>query len=198
MPDYYQESYKAYHEATFSVDPSFFLGPFAKRVTDGALVLDVGCGSGRDLVWLQKQGCNVIGFERSSGLADLARQNAGCEVIEGDFETYDFSQLTVDAILMSGSFVHLPHARLAEAFRNVAQALKGQECTSRFAYVSLKEGDGTKTDRDGRTFYLWQDDDLRRIFDRQGFSIIDFTKTKSARGTGEVWLGYVLERNTGR
>jgi len=39
----------------------------------------VGCGSGRDLLWMKKQDFDVIGFERSPGLAELARENAGCE-----------------------------------------------------------------------------------------------------------------------
>ena len=54
MPDYYQKNYKTYHEKTFSIDPSSFLDPFAKRLPGDAFVLDVGCGSGRDLLWMKK------------------------------------------------------------------------------------------------------------------------------------------------
>ena len=91
MPDYYQKNYKAYNEKTFSIDPSSFLVLLAKRLPPEAFVLDMGCGSGRDLLWMKKQGFDVIGFERSPGLAELARDNAGCEVIEGDLETYNFN-----------------------------------------------------------------------------------------------------------
>jgi len=31
----------------------------------------VGCGSGRDLLWLKNRGFKVIGFERPKGLAEL-------------------------------------------------------------------------------------------------------------------------------
>ena len=75
MPDYYQENYKAYHEKTFSIDPSSFLEPLARRLPPEAFILDVGCGSGRDLMWMAKRGFEVIGFERSPGLAELAREN---------------------------------------------------------------------------------------------------------------------------
>ena len=87
MPDFYQENFKAYHQKTFSIDPSSFLEPLARRLPAEAFILDVGCGSGRDLLWMKKRGFDVIGFERSPGLAELARDNVGCEVIEGDFET---------------------------------------------------------------------------------------------------------------
>ena len=40
-------------------------------------VLDIGCGSGRDLKWLRERGFSVTGFERSKGLAALARRHAG-------------------------------------------------------------------------------------------------------------------------
>jgi SAM-dependent methyltransferase len=79
MSDFYQKNYKAYHEKTFSIDPSSFLEPLARRLPTEAFILDVGCGSGRDLLWMKKQGFDVIGFERSLELAELARENAGCE-----------------------------------------------------------------------------------------------------------------------
>jgi SAM-dependent methyltransferase len=105
MTDYYQQNYRTYHEKTFFVDPSSFLTPFAENLKPKATILDIGCGSGRDLLWLKKLGFKATGFERSPSLADLAGKNAGCDVIEGDFETYDFSNIQSDAVLFSGSLV---------------------------------------------------------------------------------------------
>jgi SAM-dependent methyltransferase len=39
----------AYHAQTFPLDPVPFLEPLTRHVPAPALVLDVGCGSGRDL-----------------------------------------------------------------------------------------------------------------------------------------------------
>ena len=89
--NYYNENHKEYFDRTFSLDPSSFLAPLAERLSNGAMVLDVGCGSGRDLLWFKKKGFEVIGFEGSAGLAELAREHSGVEVIEGDFDTYDFN-----------------------------------------------------------------------------------------------------------
>ncbi len=89
LMNYYKENPREYFERTFSIDPSSFLGPVAGRLSNGAMVLDVGCGSGRDLFWFKNKGFEVIGFERSAGLAKLAREHSGAEVREGDFETYD-------------------------------------------------------------------------------------------------------------
>jgi SAM-dependent methyltransferase len=190
MQDYYRNKYKSYHEKTFANDLSDFLAPFAKRLTAGALVLDVGCGSGRDLLWMKKKGFDVIGFDRSSGLARFARENVGCKVIEGDFETYDFSAISADAIMLIGALVHIPYDRFSDVFKNIIFAL------SEFGkiLIALKEGTGTRTDTEGRTFYLWEDEKARAIFDSLGFKVCDFSRSASKTGSGEIWLGYVLEK----
>ena len=189
MPDFYQENYKAYHEKTFSIDPSSFLAPLAQRLPAEAFVLDVGCGSGRDLLWMKKRGFDVIGFERSLGLAELARDNAACEVIEGDFESYDFSSFLVDAIMLVGALVHVPHERFSDVFQNITSAIPDNGSV----LITLKQGSGDLTDPDGRIFYLWEDPRARELFDTLGFKVCDFSTSVSKTGSGNVWLSYVLE-----
>ena len=126
MPDYYHKNYKAYHEKTFSIDPSSFLQPLAERLRPGASILDVGCGSGRDILWMKKRGFIVTGFERSPGLAKLAGDNTGCEIIEGDFTSFDFSTIRVDAIILVGSLVHIHHEQVPQIFTNITNALRNQ------------------------------------------------------------------------
>ena len=188
MNDYYQLNYKAYYERTFHIDPAAFLKPFADRLPPGAAVLDVGSGSGRDLLWLKNRGFAVTGFERSPGLAALAGTSAGCPVIEGDFKSFDFSALAFDALLLCGSLVHLAHEQLPDVLDNVIEALNRPG----WVFLSLKSGRGHRTDESGRTFYLWQSGDLETILGEKEFEILDVTRSVSAAGTGEQWLGYVL------
>ena len=190
MSDFYQQNYREYHKKTFRIDPSSILLPPARRLAPGSVILDAGCGSGRDLLWLKNRGFHVTGFERSPGLAELARENAGCEVIQGDFELYDFSGFSADAIVLTGALVHIPHRRFRKVFENITAGLKNRG----YVLVSLKEGTGKKTGSDGRIFYLWQDGDLRELFADSGFAVLDFSRQGSVMGTGEVWLGYVLRR----
>jgi SAM-dependent methyltransferase len=190
MSDYYQQNYKKYHDKTFPVDPTSFLTPFAEKLKPGATILDIGCGSGRDLLWFKNRGFKVIGFERSHGLASLAMENVGCQVIEGDFETYDFSRLSVDAIMLVGALVHLPHIKVPEVLNSITEALKGNGKI----LLTLKKGTGRSSDPHGRVFNLWQDDALRKLFNRFELVAIDFFQQSSEIGTDEVWLGYVLEK----
>jgi len=191
MSDYYQKNYKAYHEKTFSIDPSSFLASLAQRLPPEAFVLDVGCGSGRDLLWMKKRGFDVIGFERSDGLAELARDNVGCEVIQGDFETYDFSSIFVDAIMLVGALVHVPRERFSDVFQNITSAIPENGSV----LITLKQGSGDRTDSDGRVFYLWDDQKTREVFDTLGFKVCDFSTSVSKTGSGDLWMSYVLDKS---
>ncbi len=190
MSDFYQKNSKAYHEKTFSIDPSSFLEPLARRLPAEAFILDVGCGSGRDLLWMKNEGFDVIGFERSPELAELARENAGCEVIEEDFETYDFSSILVDAALLIGALVHTPYEKFAQVFKNITAAIPENGSV----LITLKEGCGDTTDADGRISYLWEDPKARELFDTLGFEVRDFSKSASKTGSGAVWMSYVLDK----
>jgi len=111
-------------------------------------------------------------------------------VIEGDFETYDFSRLSIDAILLVGALVHLPYEKFKPVFENISTCLND---TGK-VLVTMKEGRGLFEDADGRVFYLWQDNDLREIFAELGYEILEFNRQVSLVRESDTWLGYVLEK----
>jgi SAM-dependent methyltransferase len=189
MSDYYQKHYNAYSQKTFSIDPSSFLEPLRKHLEPGCTILDIGCGSGRDMLWLKNKGFSVFGFERSAGLAELARQNTKSDVIEGNLETFDFADLPSDALLFSGSLVHVPHERLPPIFEQVIAGLR----PGGKVLLSLKQGSGKGVDELGRVFYYWKSSVLENLFKQFGFSILEFNRQVSKVNAHDIWLGYVLE-----
>jgi SAM-dependent methyltransferase len=191
MSDYYNHHYQVYHDRTFWVDPSSFLTILAIHLESGNTVVDVGCGSGRDILWLNKRGYDVLGLERSSGLAGLARTHTACRVIEADFETYDFAQLSADALLLIGALVHLPQSKFPKVLETICRALEKHG----FLLITMKQGNGMVTGPDGRQFYLWQDEDLRDVFQSQDLAVINFFRQSSKINPDEIWLGYLLKKN---
>jgi len=189
--DYYGHHVQDYYDATVGIDPEPFLEPFVRHLKPADRVLDIGCGSGRDLLWLRRKSMQVTGFERSMGLARLARRHAGCDIIEGNFITYDFSVLTVDALLLCGALVHVPHHDLKPVMENILRALD-PDSRRRIIYLSLKEGRGTDRDASGRVFSFWQDGALRSLFPACGMHVMEFQRSLAADGSGSIWLGYVL------
>ena len=192
MSDYYQDHAAAYAGRTSGVDPAGFLGPLVADLPAGVRILDVGCGGGRDLAWLKSLGFRVIGFEKSPALAALARRQAACTVVEGDFETFDFTILPVDAVILVGALVHVPPERLGAVLQRILRALGPRAVDGGRVYLSLKQGRGVAWDRAGRCFYLWQDRDLQTVFKTLGLRVLQFAVCPSVMGTGESWLGYVL------
>jgi SAM-dependent methyltransferase len=194
MSDYYHQHYQTYYEKTFPVDPSSFLTPLAAHLKPGSTILDVGCGSGRDMLWLKGHGYNVSGLERSGGLARLARKHSACRVIEADFETYDFSQMAVEALVLVGAMVHLPRPGFPMVLKSICRALK----KAGILLITLKQGNGAETDPHGRKFSLWQDTELRDVFHSQSLIVIDFFRQPSKINTDDIWLGYVLKKTSSK
>jgi len=190
MTDYYEINAGYYHDKTFAADPSIFLSPFVQRLPPRSRILDIGCGSGRDLLWLKQRGFEPTGFERSASLAELARNLSGCPVIEGDLETFDFSMGSWNAVMLVGSLVHIPHERFLPTIQKILSGFSSP-CV---LLLTLKEGDGKTHCADGRTFYLWKDESLREIFDSLNLEMASFFRNVSAIGSNEPWLGYILTK----
>ncbi len=63
------------------------------------------------MLWLGEKGFDCTGLERSMKLAALAGEHSGRPVIAADFETFDFSRMEMDGVLLIGALVHIPHER---------------------------------------------------------------------------------------
>ena len=188
-PDFYETHSLTYRNQTVGIDPSPFLAPLMRFLKRGAEILDIGCGSGRDLLWLKERGYRPTGFERSAGLAEYARRHSGCPVIEGDFSIFDFSVLQCDALLLIGALVHVQDSAFAETLVRISRAVRGDG----LIYLTLKEGPGCSQNEDGRIFTLWQPVNLEGIFADLGLMIVDFARTGSAVNHKDIWLGYLLK-----
>lgn len=191
MKEYYSKFYNEYSKRTVSADSALFLSEFSKRLNPGDEILDIGCGSGRDLLWLKQSGFKPIGLERSDGLVELAKKHSGCDVIIADYEHFDFSTIQVDGIMFSASLVHITHGKIQAVISRSLKALK----QNGYIYISVKEGDGTKKDKAGRSFYLWREEELNNIFEKLNLKIVHFSGSESVLNSGEVWLGYVLKQS---
>ncbi|WP_179953134.1 class I SAM-dependent methyltransferase [Desulfobotulus mexicanus] len=184
---YYRELASTFIERTLKLDSSAFLSDFVSFLPEGARVFDMGCGSGRDLKWLKAQGFHAEGLERSPELAAFARSYSGCRVWEADFENWDFKDIKADGLLFSGSLVHLPEERVISVMERLGSLLTGHGRI----YVSLKEGNGTYRDKNGRIFYLWEKEKAESLWGKVGRNILFFSSQKSGAGTD--WLSWVLE-----
>jgi len=74
-------------------------------------LLDVGCGTGRELIALQAAGWRVTGVEISPYAAAVVRARLGCEVVVGHFDEAHLEGRQFDAVRLSHVLEHLPSPR---------------------------------------------------------------------------------------
>ncbi|MFO7728277.1 MAG: class I SAM-dependent methyltransferase [Desulfonatronovibrio sp.] len=185
---FYHTHAQDYFSQTIEVDPSSFLLPLVEHLTPGSKVLDIGCGSGRDMLWLKERGFHCTGLERSPDLAALARQHSTQPVVVADFESFDFSPMNMDGILLIGALVHLPHDRFPLVLSNILKALK----KGGHALITMKQGQGRQESDDGRSFYLWDKEDLLSILKKMGLICLDFSVQTSLVRKTDTWMSFVL------
>ncbi len=87
------------------------------------------------------------------------------------------------------ALVHVPRDRFPATLARILQAL--EPCGH--VLLTMKQGDGTMTAKDSRVFVLWRDQDLRGVFGDLGLGVAEAFTNASVLGTGETWLGYVVE-----
>ncbi|WP_171160786.1 class I SAM-dependent methyltransferase [Usitatibacter palustris] len=88
------------------------------------VVLDFGCGPGRDLAAFRGLGHEAIGLEGSPALAAMAREHSGCEVREQDFLALQLPAARFDGIFANASLFHVPRQELPRVLRELHAALK--------------------------------------------------------------------------
>ncbi|ATC94739.1 class I SAM-dependent methyltransferase [Pseudoalteromonas tunicata] len=148
--DYYNQHAQEFVASTLDVDMSAlydaFLPLFANKIPNQTLILDAGCGSGRDALYFKKQGYFVRAMDASPALVDIAASVLNQPVALKTFTEIDDVN-TFDGIWCCASLLHVPHNELAQVFNKLTTALK----TEGVLYVSFKYGEGERT-HNGRTF----------------------------------------------
>ena len=101
-----------------------FLDDLAARLSDGARVLDLGCGNGAKIARLAGR-VNLVAVDLSEEQLRLARARVPeATFVAGDFGELDFAADTFDAVTAFYSIMHLPREEHRALFARIACWLK--------------------------------------------------------------------------
>ena len=147
--------------------------------------LDVGCGSGGDLVYQRQCGLRVAGVEMNAAAAEQARTVHGLDVRAGTLETSGLPDGSFDVIHMSHVFEHVPNPAAAlDAMRRLLDA-------DGLVILKVPNAAGRSAKRYGRCWLGFDlprhlchftPDSISRLLKRHGFSVIAIRQDLGAWG----------------
>ena len=140
---------------------------FSSLLTPGADVLDLGCGSGRDLKELALRGFHVVGLEYSEALTKEAREYSHQKVQVGDMRVFDPGQSQFDGIWAVASLLHIRRVETPGVLKKLYNALRSDG----ILFTSMKKGYGNQTGTDGRLFELYQPQEWELVLKVAGFKV---------------------------
>ena len=153
---HYDEQAQAYWEGTRDHDVSQNVDALLQSIEAPPPfdLLDLGCGPGRDLRTFTALGHRATGLEGSSQLAELARTNSGCGVLEQNLLALKLPSGHFDGVFANAVLFHVPTQELPRILRELHAALKSGGAL----FTSNPRGEGQEGwngDRYG-AFHDWQ------------------------------------------
>lgn len=149
---------------------------FLSYLAPGSLILDHGCGSGRDAREFTERGYRVIGIDFSEKMIENSRKNAP----KADFKLMDivemeFPENYFDGAWSIASLLHIPKSDIPKAIGKVYGCLKENGVWR----ITVKEGEGEVIKPDARYggvekfWSLFRKDELEGYLQNAGFGILD-------------------------
>ena len=191
--DYYNQNSQHFVHDTQDVKFTDIQDYFLSYLKPRALILDFGCGSGRDTKYFLEKGYSVEAIDGSEEMVKIAREYTGIEVKQMLFQDLNETE-RYDGIFACASILHVPSVELPDIMRRIYRALK----QNGIAYISFKYGT-FEGERNGRYFTDLNEEKLRALVKEvPGFTVESIRITGDARPgrSDEKWLNVIL-RKTG-
>lgn len=96
---------------------------FLARAGPGRHVLDVGCGAGRDMAWLEAQGAEVIGVDLSTGMLAQAQPSVRGRLLRMTMRHLAFRSGHFAGVWCMASLLHLPKAEAPGVLAEIRRVL---------------------------------------------------------------------------
>lgn len=188
---YYNTNTSSFIESTQSVQMTEAWNRFTSKLAPSSLILDFGCGSGRDTKYFLEKGYSVEATDGSSELCTAASKFTGITVKQVLFQDWK-SDAKYNGIWACSSILHLNKQELKAVIGNIQDAL----LPAGIFYTSFKYGN-FEGERNGRYFTdLTEVSFAELINEVTGFEIVEEWITSDVRPgrEEEKWLNVILRK----
>lgn len=188
---YYNTNTTSFIKSTQSVQMTEAWNRFTSKLAPSSLILDFGCGSGRDTKYFLKQGYQVEAIDGSEELCKAASKFTGITVKHQLFQNWE-SEAKYNGIWACSSILHLNKQELKQVIGNIRDAL----LPAGIFYTSFKYGNFEGV-RNGRYFTNMTESSFAELIKEvSGLEIIEEWITSDVRPgrEEEKWLNVILKK----
>jgi SAM-dependent methyltransferase len=193
--DEYQATAASFRDGTWNHDVSQNRDALiAAMPRKPGIILDFGCGPGRDLVAFKDLGHIAIGLDATPAFVEMAKQVSGCEVWQQSFLNLDLPKEHFDGIFANASLLHVPRASMVKVLDDLCQAL----VPGGAIMISICRGDseGYVPRPTGYRFVAgWEYETLAPCLEKARFEILHhYYRPPDAPPEAQFWLVIVARR----
>jgi len=156
--NYYDNNAQEYFAMSVNTDMTDCYEEFLKHIPSHGSIIDIGCGSGRDLKYFIDHGYKAEGIDASERLCELAKKYSGCNVICTQVQNFT-PESTYDGIWACASLLHLSQKEILELFKRLGLFFRDKGVL----FLSMKTGIKTGFDPKGRYFTNWDPRTIQMI-----------------------------------
>lgn len=187
---YYNQNATDFVENTRNVDFHVIQDEFLGKLPEGAVILDLGCGSGRDTKYFLEHGYQTNAIDGSAELCVLASEYTGIPVRCLLFQEWNEREV-YDGIWACSSLLHLSYGELDDVLYRIENALRPQG----ILYMSFKHG-VFEGERNGRYFLDFTEEKMDQLLkNHTGLRLLRSFHTEDVRpDRKEEWLNLFLQK----
>ena len=189
---FYQQQAAVYsHRNGLKISPA--LPGFLGRLSPGASILELGCGSGRDTVEMLRLGYDVTPTDGSPEMARQAENLLHRQVVVLEFSEIE-GEARFDGVWAQACLLHVPIDYLGEVLSRIYRVLNSPGVL----FANFKEGAAQGRDCFGRYYNYPSLDALRDIFQQATpwFALeIERSSGKGYDGAAVQWLNCTATKN---
>lgn len=164
----------------------------------GGKILDIGCGSGRDLAELSKQGFNVYGVDPVSEFVEIAQRFH--PELQGRISIGGLPDLSkpfggkFDGVLCNSILMHIEELLLLQSIFEIKASLKKDGRVLISVPTERADADHKGRDQYGRLFKNYPSIYLKSIFEDRGFILFqEWTNNDTLNRTGIEWMTHLYQ-----
>jgi ubiquinone/menaquinone biosynthesis C-methylase UbiE len=161
----------------------------ALHVGQNGSILDIGCGTGRDMAFFESQGIAVSGLDLSAGMLAFARQKVKGGLALMNMCQIGFRKAFFDGVWSCASLLHVPKQAAPAVLQEMQRILK----PGGMLILTIQEGNSESWDEGyvqsvKRFFARYAADEMKSMLANNGFGVrtVDLCHGNNNR----VWLSF--------